>query len=193
MKATDAVEKWNKRYLEESTKYNSPVRNLLLEYSSLIPHQGCCLEIAGGPGISADFLQKWGLQVLELDISWQALSHARRKNNEVLHFVADANFLPIDNQKFDVICNFYFFERNAIPVIIERLKPGGLLFFETLTKDMLSIRPEIPPEYLLLPGELKESFSGFEIIHYFEGWTNSDHGKKKSIGSLVARKPETSV
>ena len=159
----------------------------------LLPEQGKVLEIAGGVGVSADYLQRKGLQVIELDISWQALFRARRKNKEVHHIVADANFLPMINMKFDVICNFYFFERNVIPVIIDRLKPGGLLFFETLTKEMLTIRPEIPPEYLLLPGELKEAFSGFEIIHYFEGWTNSDHGKKKSIGSLVARKPETSV
>jgi tellurite methyltransferase len=193
MKATDAVEKWNKRYQEEPGKYHAPVRNLLQAYSNLLPQHGQVLEIAGGVGVSADYLQKKGLHVLELDISWQALCRARRKNKEVLHFVADANFLPIEDQQFDVICNFYFFERNVIPVIIDRLKPGGLLFFETLTKDMLSIRPEIPPEYLLLPGELKEAFSGFEIIHYFEGWTDSDHGKKKSIGSLVARKPQTSV
>jgi hypothetical protein len=57
----------------------------------------------------------------------------------------------------------------------------------------LTIRPEISEEYLLQPGELKSAFQELEIIHFSEGWTNSDHGKQKSIGSLVARKPEISV
>jgi tellurite methyltransferase len=193
MNATDAAKKWNERYLEEPGKYNAPVRNLLKEYSRLLPKQGSALEIAGGVGVSADYLQRSGLNTLELDISIQALINAKNKNPNVFHVVADANFLPINDMRFDVICDFYYFERDMILDLKQRLKPRGLIFFETLTIDMLDIRPEIPEEFLLKPGELKDSFAEFEIIHYFEGWTNSDHGKQKSIGSLVARNPKFSV
>jgi SAM-dependent methyltransferase len=193
MKASEVATKWNTRYLEESEKYNAPVRKLLLDYTHLLPSAGNVLEIAGGFGVSADFLQKYGLQVIELDISWQALIKAKKKNAGVFHITADANRFPFGDIKFDVICNFYFFERSLVPRLIHQLKPGGVIFFETLTTAMLSVRPEIPPEYLLLPGELKEAFRDLEIIHYFEGWTKSDHAKQKSIGSLVARKPKTSV
>jgi tellurite methyltransferase len=193
MNSYDAAKKWNERYLEEPGKYNAPVRNLLKEHSLLLPKQGWALEIAGGVGVSADYLQRTGLDILELDISLQALLHARKKNPNVFHLVADATYFPINKMTFDVICIFYFFERDMILNLKRRLNPGGLLFFETLTIDMLEIRPEIPVEFLLKPGELKDSFAEFEIIHYFEGWTNSDHGKRKSIGSLVARNPIISV
>lgn len=193
MNATETATKWNDRYRDETGMYIAPVRNLLKVYSNILPHQGWALEIAGGTGVSADYLQKAGLQVLEVDISLVALCRAHRKNSDVLHVAADATQLPLGASRFDVICNFYYFERNLIPLLINWLNPGGLIFFETLMVDMLTIRPEIPPEFLLQPGELKNVFQELEIIYYFEGWTESDHGNRKSIGSLVARKPETSV
>jgi hypothetical protein len=73
------------------------------------------------------------------------------------------------------------------------LQPGGLFIIETLTIDMLKIHPEISEEYLLRPGELHSLFEGLEILHFFEGWTKSDHGKDKSISSLIAKKPLTSI
>ncbi|MEI8130920.1 MAG: class I SAM-dependent methyltransferase [Leptolinea sp.] len=193
MTISEISKKWNERYLEEPGKYNAPVRNILKKYSDRLPRQGLALDIAGGVGVSADYLQRKGLQVLELDVSFQALRLARRKNAQVFQVAADANQLPFDNSKFDIICNFYYFERKLIPLLISRLKPGGLIFFETLTIEMLSLRPEIPSDYLLQLGELKAAFASLEIIYYFEGWINSDHGKRKSIGSLVARNPEISV
>jgi tellurite methyltransferase len=193
MNSNSTAERWNERYTNQSDSFAAPVRKLLSDHRNLIPPNGFALEIAGGIGVTSDYLQNAGMQVFEIDISFQALRRAAKLNPEVIQITADANYLPLSGTRFDLICNFYFFDRCVIPSIKSLLKPGGIVFIETLTKEMLSIRPEIPPEYLLSANELRTHFSDFDILHYFEGWITSDHGKQKSIGSLIARKPLNSV
>ena len=41
--------------------------------------------------------------------------------------------VDLGTEKFDLIANFYFLERDLIPRIKQALKPGGLVFFETFT------------------------------------------------------------
>ncbi|HEX7556068.1 MAG TPA: class I SAM-dependent methyltransferase [Leptolinea sp.] len=183
------VKKWNSKYTNDDRFHNAPVRKLILQYSSLLPASGWALEIAGGIGKTTDYLQNMGLNVVEMDISFEALRKAQRINPAPNYVLADARSLPLGGFEFDVICNFYFLERSVFNIIRRNLKPGGLLFFETMTLDILSVRPEIPPSHLLEQGELQRVFPDWELLHYFEGWVDSDHGKRKSISQIVARKP----
>lgn len=187
------ADRWNSRFLDDNRFREAPVRKLVSEYSYLLPESGQALEIAGGMGKTTDFLQQRGLQVIELDISFQALSRARDLNSDAYHVAADVLYLPLSDHQFDVICNFYFLERSLFLDIKKRLSPGGILFFETMLLEMQSIRPDIPDDHLLQPGELKVEFGDWEIVHYFEGWIKSDHGHKKAVGQLVARKPSPLV
>lgn len=189
----EIAEKWNIKYRSDKRFLDPPIRNVIIENSFLLPQNGWVLEIAGGNGATADYLSKLGLKVIEVDISHEALKMSRKRNNQVMQVLADAEHLPIQQFKFDVICNFYFLERSIFPFIKKNLKPGGLLFYETMTIEMLSLRPEIPEKNLLLQNELKEAFQSFEILQYFEGWVDSDHGRKKSIARMIARKPLVSV
>lgn len=188
-----AARKWNERYKNGDFSNFAPVRKLLSNNTHLLPSSGRVLEIAGGIGIASDFLQKHGLMVFQIDIALNGLLRSRMNNVDVLHIAADANRLPFSNQTFDMICNFYYFDRKVIPYLITMLHPGGLFFIETLTVDMLKIHPEISEEYLLQPGELRSLFDRFEILYFFEGWTKSDHGKDKSISSMIAKKPLTGI
>lgn len=184
-----AADKWNEKFLCDSRFYDVPVRKLVKQFSGLLPPTGIALEIAGGTGATTDFLQKHGLQVFEIDIAYQALRKAVTRNNGASYILADARYLPLSLCAFNVICNFYFLERSVFTAIERLLKPGGIVFFETMTIDMLSIRPEIPPSRLLAAGELKQAFPSWKIIHSFEGWSDSEHGHTKSIAQLVAQKP----
>ncbi len=69
------------------------------------------------------------------------------------------------------------------------MKPGGIIVFETLTKSMLQVCPDISPERLLQPGELVNLFNGWEILDYREGTITSDHLREKDVASIVAKKP----
>lgn len=192
-KSSEIADKWNKKYLHDKRFQEAPIRKLVKQYAHLLPDSGQVLEIAAGMGFTSNFLQSTGLQVFDLDISLHALRKAKQKNNSAFYFVADARFLPIKDRHFDVICNFYFLERTLFPFIKSFLKPGGILFFETMTLEMQSIRPEIPAAHLLESGELGSAFASWNIIRYFEGWIDSDHGHKKAIAQLVAQKPAGSV
>jgi tellurite methyltransferase len=189
----ETARKWNEKYRNDKCFSDSPVRSLISNHLSLLPKSGWVLEIAGGMGVTTDFLQRTGLQVVEFDISYEALKTAHENNSDAYHVVADALFFPMRHYQFDIICNFYFLERQTFSLIDRFLKPGGVVFFETMTTDMLAILPETPPLHLLQPGELKQAFSKYELIEYFEGWVTSDHGKQKAISQLVARKPTKSV
>lgn len=183
------ADRWNSRFLKDDRFKEAPVRRLVSDYSFLLPETGLALEIAGGIGKTTNFLQNHGLQVIELDISFQALLKARDINKNAFHVVADVLNIPLSDRQFNVICSFYFLERRIFPLIKKQLLPGGILFFETMLLEMQSIRPEIPDDHLLTPGELKAEFDNWEIIHYYEGWLDSDHGHKKAVGQIIARKP----
>ncbi len=189
----ELANRWNHRFLDDDRFQDAPPRRLVKDYASFLPESGLALEFAGGMGKTSDFLQRCGLQVIELDISLQALSRARDLNKDACQLTADARFLPLADTHFDVICNFYFLERRLFSDIKRLLLPGGILFFETMLIEMQTIRPEIPDDHLLRPGELKAEFYDWKIIHLFEGWLDSDHGHKKAVGQLVARKPFTPV
>lgn len=191
--SSDAARKWNEKYQTDERFKDVPARRLIRENVHLLPVHGRVLDLAGGMGSTTDFLQRRGLDVLEIDISFEALRKAIVKNPEAGYILADVRHMPLKTMEFDVICKFYFLERSIFPYIRKALAPGGLVFIETMTIDMLSVRPEIHPERLLQPGELAKQFSEWEIIHAYEGWTESDHGKKKAISQMIARKPVTSV
>jgi SAM-dependent methyltransferase len=188
-----SARKWNEKYLNDERFQNVPTRRLIRENTHLLPSSGCVLEIAGGMGSTTDFLQRHGLDVIEIDISFEALNKAILNNHNAGYILADARTIPIKPMQFDVICNFYYLERSVFDFIKKSLKPGGLLFFETMTVDMVSVRPEIPPERLLQPGELALVFAEWEPLYAFEGWIDSEHGKKKAVSQMIVRRPFSSV
>jgi ubiquinone/menaquinone biosynthesis C-methylase UbiE len=191
--SSKASQRWNQTYLTDNRFQDAPARKLIRENSHLLPHSGQVLEIAGGMGSTTSYLQRLGLDVVEIDISFEALRKAIQNNPSPGYILADACHMPFMPMKFDVICNFYFLERSVFAYIKQALAPGGLVFIETMTIDMVSVRPEIHPDRLLQLNELDQVFSDWEKIHSFEGWTESDHGKRKAISQLIARKPVSSV
>ncbi|MCX8024080.1 MAG: class I SAM-dependent methyltransferase [Thermanaerothrix sp.] len=183
------AERWNARYRECGDVPIDVPRDLLVNFSHLLPSSGWALDIATGRGTNAIFLAQHGLEVLAIDISWVALFDARHRCPSLHLILADLTEYPLPCRQFDVILNFYYLNRSLFPVFFSRLKSGGLLFIETLTERMEEIFPNrIDPMYLLRKGELYHAFREWEILYYNEGITQGHLGLK-AIASLVARKP----
>ena len=97
----------------------------------------------------------------------------------------DLTSFIIPPKAFDVIVNFNYLQRDLASGIIEGLKPGGLLVFETMTMDYLRYKPDFNPDFLLRPGELVQMFRGLHLIKYRESILQT-----RAVASLMARKPE---
>jgi tellurite methyltransferase len=184
--------RWNHRYTQDGHAWQGRrPRQLLREFAHLLPDQGMALDAAAGVGLHGLFLAERGLHVIALDVSEVGLRLARESAQrrglwlETAVFDLSHPWLPANY--FDVIANFRFLERATFPVYRQALKPGGLLFFETFLKT--DPQGDYPDHYLN-PGELKQAFAGFTVIHsgLFE-IRHEDGHVIKTTEQLVARKP----
>jgi len=182
------AQRWDTRYLQE-TRYASftAARPFLVEHASHLPHSGLALDVAMGLGGNAAFLLERGMEVIGVDISWVALHQAKTRLPSLQAVLADLRNFYLPERAFDLILNFYYLQRDLWPRYHRLLRPGGLLVFETLTRAMLSIQPDLEPDYLLNPGELRQAFSGWQILAYREGWFGQDTAHPRAVASLLAR------
>jgi len=186
----DAVE-WNARYLSEPERMapGAP-RALLTSHLDALPPGGLALDMACGTAGTGLFLAARGWQVTGLDVAESALriarAHAPAMAGSVSLAVMDVLDPWLPACHFDLILNFYFLSRQLFPTYKQALKPGGLLFFETFVWE-----PGITlkPERYLQPGELREAFSGWEMLHYTELDQPRGSGSARGIAQLVARRP----
>ena len=61
-----------------------------------------------------------------------------------------------------------FLDRTLSDAIIGALKPDGLLFYQTFTREKTSRKPPNNPDYLLTENELLALFSPLRVIFYRE-------------------------
>jgi SAM-dependent methyltransferase len=187
----DTAEYWDERYRQGQTMPDEPA-DLLVENLSLLPKGGKALDVAMGSGRNALYLASRGFQVTGIDLSAVAVEKCRQKAERlglpVEALVADLEHYPLPTEEYDLIVNFYYFQRNLTPQIVAALKPGGVLVFESFTIDQLQYGwgPKTA-DHLLHPGELQQMFAELETLLYHEGIVQGDRGPK-AIASLIGRK-----
>ena len=179
---------WDKTYQRKEFVYGKEPAAFLVRVIDQLP-KGLALDIASGEGRNAVYLAKKGLKVEAVDISAVGLRKAQQlaaeNNVRVKTINADLNKYQIRPEHYSVILNFYYLQRNLIPQIRMGLKHGGVVVFESNTMEQLK-NPggsEMEKSFLLNPGELKQAFADFQILHYSE--TNDG---KNAVASLVARR-----
>ena len=186
--------RWNNRYQQGPRDSFERPRQLLIDHAHLLPKSGLALDAAMGLGGNAGFLLHHGLRVIGVDISDHALRQAKTNLPGLMAVQADLPRFFLPPNCFDVIINFYFLYRNLIPVYLAALRPGGIIFFETLTIEMHTIHPEIDESYLLKSGELKKLFEVasppgmFDLLWYWEGWQVTDRPHPRAAASLITRR-----
>jgi 2-polyprenyl-3-methyl-5-hydroxy-6-metoxy-1,4-benzoquinol methylase len=185
--------RWNDRYTQDGARWRtrSP-RQLLLDFAYLLPPTGLALDAAAGVALHGLFLAERGLRVIALDVSEVGLRLARQLAQErgvwLETAVLDLSHPWLPTNTFDVIVNFRFLERATFPVYRQALKQGGLLFFETFLKTQANADA---PAHYLNPGELRDAFHDFEILH--SAIADNPHypsNKQRVAEQLIARKPE---
>jgi 2-polyprenyl-3-methyl-5-hydroxy-6-metoxy-1,4-benzoquinol methylase len=130
------------------------------------------LDIACGEGRNSIFLAHGGFLVTAVDISDRGIEKGRRRmvsEGVTIDFrVVDLEGYEIA-ERYDLIVNINFLQRDLIPKYVAALNHGGVLLFETILDG-----PKLPgvhtKNYLLQPGELYRLFSNEAgmILEYAE-------------------------
>lgn len=97
---------------------------------------------------------------------------------------------PLAGETFGVIMVFRYLHRPLLEGIKKAVIPGGLVIYETFTVEQARIGRPRNPDFLLRPGELRDSFCQWDILHSFEGIEHDPaSGQPRAIAQLVAEKP----
>jgi tellurite methyltransferase len=163
-------EKWNERY-RAATDERQAAR-VLKENLHLLPENGRALDLACGRGGNAILLVQQGLKVDAWDISDVAIAALQDVALEwqlpIQAEVRDVEADPPAPGTYDVIVVSYFLDRDIIPALMQALKPGGLIYYQTFTRQRVSDRGPQRAEFRLADQELLRLFSGLQILFYRE-------------------------
>ena len=110
------------------------------------PDRPCrVLDVGCGAGFLSNYLAAQGEAVTGIDTSADALAvaHEHDSSGRVRYFEADALSLPFEDRCFDAVCAMDFLEHvetpeRAIAEASRVLIPGGLFFFHTFNRGLLS-------------------------------------------------------
>lgn len=168
----DAREKWDRVYRgAEGGETPQPAR-VLAENAHLLPGSGTALDLACGLGGNALFLARRGLRTQAYDISPVALARLEARAGQlglgVETEARDVAAYPPAAASFDVIVVSRFLDRGLAHSLVEALRPGGLLFYQTYTAEKTSAAGPSNPAYLLRPNELLELFGELRVVVYRE-------------------------
>ena len=160
----------------------------LRDHADLLPASGRALDVACGRGRHALWLAERGLAVLAIDRDPSAISFVRdvaaQRELPVTALLADLETDPssLERGAFDVIVVVHYLHRPLFPALIAALQPGGLLIYETFTRQQAARGKPTNPDFLLEEGELRTLVQPLEIVDYREGLFD-----EKEVASVVAR------
>lgn len=191
--SVDYQDKWNRRH-GEAEDPGRPAQ-VLLRNLHLLPKTGRALDLACGRGANALLLAEQGLETHAWDFSSVALKRleafATQRGLEVQ--VENRNVLasPPEPQSFDVILVSFFLERKLAPYLVEALRPGGRIFYQTFVRDVYLERGPSTPEWRLKKNELLELFRDLDIHYYREdGQAACVPSETTDLALLVASRGE---
>jgi tellurite methyltransferase len=192
--SSDLEHKWNLRYEDSDPAAASPCA-VLEQFAYLLPPAGTALDLACGLGGNAQFLARRGLVTRAWDLSSVAIGklrdHAEAHGLPIRADVRDVERQPPDSNAFDVIVVSYFLEGALAPALAAALRPGGLLFYQTWTREAVDDRGPGNPDFRLAPNELLRLFPGLRVVAYREEGLlgNTAEGLRNEAWLVAARLP----
>ena len=183
--------KWNERYCAATGE--GQASRVLKENLHLLPDNGCALDLACGLGGNAILLAQQGLKVDAWDVADVPIAALQEIALErqlcIQAEVRDVEADPPVPETFDVIIVSYFLDRDIIPALIQALKPGGLIYYQTFTLQRVSDRGPQRAEFRLADQELLQLFSGLQVLFYREEGCVGDVQKGfRDEAMLIGRK-----
>jgi tellurite methyltransferase len=169
--------------------------SLLAEYWPLFQDAaqlGPVIDLACGQGRNGLYLAANGIPVILIDRSGDRLADARRLARKA-GVKVDIRRLDLERGEGDPmeglaaggIMVFRYLHRPLIPAIRRSIRTGGILMYETFTRDQRQFGRPRNPDHLLQPQELRSWFEDWQILHYFEGLKENP---PRALARIVCRK-----
>lgn len=172
----------------------------LVDYHHHLPH-GKILDVASGSGRHALWLASQGYQVHAIDRNQEALESAlaEAQARQISTFTAQAIDLEANPQEapslgtqvYDGMIVFFYLFRPLFPSLIQALKPGGILIYETfLIDNQHHFQHPRRTEFCLQHNELLSLTLGLRVLDYHEGLQEDCADSQPAYTArLVAQKP----
>jgi tellurite methyltransferase len=179
---------WEEKYRSgERGKEDAPTILVVETAARLAP--GTAIDLACGAGRNALYLADKGWTVTAVDGSETAVELVRLRSGErypqVQTAVADltaASFkMPPD--AFDLIVIAYYLQRDLFAQAKTAVRPGGVVLAIVHTREA----GEESSYKRAAPGELRAFFTGWEILHDYEG-PSRDPAHHRPVAEIVARR-----
>lgn len=158
----------------------------LLENEDLLPRSGRALDVACGDGRHALWLAERGLDVIAVDrdparlATLRAASHPRVAVEER---DLEAPGAPLGARNCELVVVVSYLHRPLFPRLLGALAAGGLLVYETFTREQARLGRPRNPDFLLEPGELLRRVAGLTLLRQREGIFEG-----RALASIVARR-----
>ena len=187
---------WDQRYRRGKHAPKEPTPLLRNAIRNLTPTRA--LDLACGTGRHAIFLARHGWNVTAVDSSRVAIEILQQRAGEagvtVDALVADLELgeFKIEPDAYDLICVFYYLQRDLFSEIRAGVKTGGTVVAAIHLNDGNAEARPSNPSFLLEPGELREFFRDWQIQHYRDG-ASEEEGHHHDTAFLICRKPVTAT
>jgi len=156
---TGGMSRWTGPRVHDPSPVGGP-SPWLLSNASLAPRGARTLDVACGRGRHALLLAGAGYPVRAVDrdaahVAWLG-ALARRLQLPLDAAVVDLEAAGADlgTEEWELVLVFNYLHRPLFPALVRSLKPGGLLIYETYTRDQAKRGRPTSPYHLLEPGEL---------------------------------------
>lgn len=189
---TTAVQaKWDRIYTDSAP--DSDPCWVLQNNLHLLPATGRSLDLACGLGSNALCLAANGFDSYAWDISSVGLTQLKTRATALeLNLTTEQRNVekfPPQAASFDVIVVSQFLHRPSFTVLLDAIKPGGLLFYQTFHQHKLSDKGPSSSDYLLRNNELLQLCDSMTILFYREDGQSGDPEQGlRDCAYLVARK-----
>jgi SAM-dependent methyltransferase len=163
-------QRWNARY--GGGVAPSFLAHQLADLTLALPlPEGPVLDLASGPSGTVLLAGAAGRRAVAVDVSEVALGLLRREAADrrlsrlVVVVQADlTSWRPRAMSCALVLCTGYW-DRDLFPSAAQAVRPGGLLGWEAFTTEALLVRPRMPAQWCLQPGEPASLLPGdYEIL-----------------------------
>jgi rhodanese-related sulfurtransferase len=161
----------------------------LLANALLAPRGARTLDVACGRGRHALLLAGAGFPVRAVDgdpgqVAWlQSLARRLHLPLEAAVVDLEADGADLGEEEWELVLVFNYLHRPLFPALVRALKSGGILLYETYTRDEQRNGRPTSPDHLLEPGELPRLVAPLEVLRQREGERDG-----RWLASVAARK-----